>query len=86
MTFREDDADDRRIRLCKQQIGMIVMSTRPLLNRVTRFRERGRNSFRHVARLVLDKLPEPRCNVRLCDVGVVASSHGGRAMAHQAGQ
>ncbi len=86
MTFREDDADDRRIRLCKQQIGMIVMSTRPLLNRVTRFRERGCDSFGNVAGLILDKLSEPGSNVRLRDVDIVASGHGGRAMAHQASE
>ena len=57
-----------------------------LLYRITRLRERGFNSFRHIARLVLDKLPEPRCNVRLCDVDIVASGHGGRAVAHQPGE
>jgi hypothetical protein len=54
----------------------------PLLDAITRCRKRGFDSFCQVARVVLDKLPEPGCNVCLCDVDIVASSHGGRAVAY----
>ena len=43
-------------------------------------------SLCHVARLVLDKLPEPGGNVRLCDVDVIPGRHRRRAMPHQTGQ
>src|ERR1035437_84196 len=59
---------------------------RPLLYPLARCRERGFDSFGHIARVVLDKLAEPGCNVRLCDVDVVPSSHGGRAMPPQPGE
>ncbi len=54
-----------------------------LLHGIARLWKRCCNSFCYVAGLILDKLPEPGCNVRLRDVDIVPSSDGGRAVAHK---
>ncbi len=46
-----------------------------LLDRFACLRERGGQSLCYVARLVLDKLPEPGGNVCLCDVDVIPGGH-----------
>ena len=38
--------------------------------------------FGQVSSVVFDKLSEASCNVRFCDVDIVASSHSGRAVPH----
>jgi hypothetical protein len=91
--FEDRESDDLTNAINKLEPAVTnlytALTTQPkshLLNDVARFRKCGGNSFRNVARLVLDRPPKPGSDVCLCDMDVVAGGHGGRTGTHQPGE
>jgi hypothetical protein len=91
--FEDRESDDLTNAINKLEPAVTnlytALTTQPkshLLNEVAGFRKCGGNSFRNVARLLLDKPPKPGSDVCLCDVNVVAGGHGGRTVTHQPGE
>lgn len=78
----DDDGGQVAVETFRQQLSCKY----PLLDHTTGLWECGCESLCNVARLVFDKFSEAIGNVRFCDVDVIASRHGRRAMPHQARQ